>query len=257
SGADATNYTLTQPTTTASITQAGLTVTADDKSRTAGQSNPTLTASYSGFVGGETLATSGVTGTPALSTTTTNLAGTYPITVALGTLSAANYSFSFSNGTLTVTAAAAGKLIVQTQPSSTAVAGAAFVQQPQIRIEDQYGNLRSSDNTTIVTAARSAGSGTLQGTLTATAVNGVATFANLSHNVANTINLSFSSSGLTNATSANIVVSPAAFTQLQLLVPGEAAAPGTASGKTGTPNGQIVGNGFEVTVNAVDAYWNQ
>ena len=40
----------------------------------------------------------------------------------------------------------------------------------------------------------------------------MATFANLSHNVANTITLSFSSSGLTSATSANIVVSPAAFT---------------------------------------------
>ncbi|HXJ76452.1 MAG TPA: hypothetical protein VNM37_26580, partial [Candidatus Dormibacteraeota bacterium] len=146
--------------------------------------------------------------------------------------------------------------VILTQPSSTAVAGVAFGQQPQIRIEDQYGNLRSSDNSTIVTAARNAGSGTLQGTLSATAVNGVATFGNLSHNVANTINLSFSSSGLTNATSANIVVSPAAFTQLQLLVPGEAAAPGTASGKTGTPNGQIVGNGFGVTVNAVDSFWN-
>ena len=119
-----------------------------------------------------------------------------------------------------------------------------------------YGNLRSSDNSTVVTAARSAGSGTLQGSLSATAVNGVATFANLSHNVANTINLSFSSSGLTNATSANIVVSPAAFTQLQLLVPGETAAPGSASGKTGTPSAQIVGTGFGVTVNAVDAYWN-
>jgi hypothetical protein len=92
--------------------------------------------------------------------------------------------------------------------------------------------------------------------LSATAVNGVATFANLSHNVANTINLSFSSSGLTNATSANIVVSPAAFTQLQLLVPGETAAPGSASGKTGTPSAQITGIGFGVTVNAVDAYWN-
>jgi hypothetical protein len=96
----------------------------------------------------------------------------------------------------------------------------------------------------------------LQGSLSATAVNGVATFANLSHNVANTINLSFSSSGLTNATSANIVVNPAAFTQLQLLVPGESAAPGTSTGKTGTPSAQIMGTGFGVTVNAVDAYWN-
>ncbi|HXJ74134.1 MAG TPA: hypothetical protein VNM37_14840, partial [Candidatus Dormibacteraeota bacterium] len=123
-------------------------------------------------------------------------------------------------------------------------------------MEDQYGNLRSSDNSTVVTVVRNAGSGTLQGTLSATALNGVATFANLSHNVANTINLSFGGTGLTNVTSANIMVSPAAFTQLQLLVPGETAAPGTASGKTGTPNAQFMGIGFGVTINAVDAYWN-
>jgi hypothetical protein len=256
SGADASNYTLTQPTTTASITRTGLTVTADNQTRAAGQANPTLTASYSGFVGGETLATSGVTGTPALTTTTTNVAGTYPITAALGSLSAANYSFSFVNGVLTVTPASAGSLVVLTQPSSTATAGVPFAQQPAIAIQDAYGNLRSSDNSTVVSVVRNAGSGTLQGTLTATAVNGVATFANLSHNVANTINLSFSSSGLTNATSASIVVSPAAFTQLQLLVPGESAAPGTAPGKTGTPSAQIQGNPFVVTINAVDTFWN-
>src|SRR6185503_15959944 len=174
SGADAGNYTLTQPSATASIAKAGLTVTADDKSRAAGQPNPTLTASYSGFVGGETLATSGVTGSPALSTTSTNVAGTYPITAGLGTLSAANYSFSFLNGVLTVTPASASKLVILTQPSSIAIAGVALAQQPQIRIEDQYGNLRSTDNSTIVTAARSAGAGTLQGALTATAVNGMA-----------------------------------------------------------------------------------
>src|SRR4029434_8186425 len=120
SGADAANYSLTQPTTTASISKAGLTVTADNKSRAAGQSNPTLTASYSGFVGGETLPTSGVTGSPALSTTTTNAVGTYPITAAEGTLSASNYSFSFANGVLTVTPGGPSSLVIMTQPSSTA-----------------------------------------------------------------------------------------------------------------------------------------
>src|SRR2546427_236510 len=46
------------------------------------------------------------------------------------------------------------------------------------------------------------------------------------------------------------------FTKLQLLVPGETAAPGTGSGKTGTPNAQTGGTAFTVTVNAVDANWN-
>src|SRR5438128_8145937 len=42
------------------------------------------------------------------------------------------------------------------------------------------------------------------------------------------------------------------FTKLQLLMPGETAAPGTASGKTGTPNG-TAGNAVTVTGKAVEA----
>jgi len=42
------------------------------------------------------------------------------------------------------------------------------------------------------------------------------------------------------------------YTRLQVLLPGETAAPGTASGKTGTPQAQAVGVPFDVTVNAVD-----
>src|SRR5207249_5043768 len=74
-----------------------------------GTANPTPTASFSGFVNGQTLATSGVTGSPGLSTTatpTSSVAGSpYPITVTVGTLSSANYSFSLVPGTLTVTKA--------------------------------------------------------------------------------------------------------------------------------------------------------
>ena len=66
----------------------------------------------------------------------------------------------------------------------------------------------------MITTTRSAGTGTLQGTVTATTVNGIATFNNLSHNVATTITLNFAASGLTNATSTSIIVSPAAANQL-------------------------------------------
>ena len=44
--------------------------------------------------------------------------------------------------------------------------------------------------------------------------------------------------------------------KLQVLLPGETAAPGTASGKTGTPTAQTAGTAYSVTVNAVDANWN-
>jgi hypothetical protein len=46
------------------------------------------------------------------------------------------------------------------------------------------------------------------------------------------------------------------FTKLQILLPGETAAPNTPSGKTGTPLAQSVGVPFDVIVNSVDANWN-
>jgi len=111
SGIDAGNYVLasTTATTTANITKAMLTVTANNLSRPFGAANPALTASFSGFVNGETLASSGVTGNPSLTTTaiagSTVSGGPYPITAVIGSLSAVNYSFVFVNGNLTVTKA--------------------------------------------------------------------------------------------------------------------------------------------------------
>ena len=69
----------------------------------------------------------------------------------------------------------------------TATAGVAFAQQPVIRIEDQFGNRVASDNSTVETATRIAGTSSLQGATTATASGGVATFANLSYNLAETV----------------------------------------------------------------------
>ena len=67
--AQAFDHSLTQPTTTASITPAPLAITADDKSKVYGAALPTLTASYSGFVSRETSAD--LTTLPILSTTVT------------------------------------------------------------------------------------------------------------------------------------------------------------------------------------------
>jgi hypothetical protein len=86
------------------VNKATLTVTANSTSRAVGAANPTFTASYSGFVNGDTSAVLG--GAPSLTTTatTSSVAGTYPITAAVGTLTAANYTFVFVNGTLSVVA---------------------------------------------------------------------------------------------------------------------------------------------------------
>lgn len=103
---------------TLTITKAPLTVAADNKAMIAGEALPVLTATISGFMNGETLATSGVTGSASCATTATSAspAGAYPITCAVGTLTAANYSFeTFNAGTITVTEAPPPP-VLDTQP---------------------------------------------------------------------------------------------------------------------------------------------
>lgn len=112
-------------------------------------------------------------------------------------------------GTLTEVPGTAARLAISTQPAATATAGVVFVRQPAIRIEDQFGNPRPSDNGTVITATRDAGIGALQGSLSAITAGGTATFTNLSHRMANTISVSFSAAGLISTTSQGVVVYPA------------------------------------------------
>ena len=95
------NYNSTSAQMSLTVNKATLTVTAGNASRLAGAANPTFSATYSGFVNGETAVV--LTGTPDITTTTTaSASGSYPITPAVGTLVAANYTFSFVPGTLAV-----------------------------------------------------------------------------------------------------------------------------------------------------------
>ena len=90
------------------IARAQLTVTADDQSMVYGGTVPSTTYSLSDFVNDETLATSGVTGSPEC----TIDAGPYTvsgspdgISCTQGTISASKYGFTFVDGALTVTKA--------------------------------------------------------------------------------------------------------------------------------------------------------
>ncbi|MEZ5324866.1 MAG: MBG domain-containing protein [Verrucomicrobiales bacterium] len=87
-------------TVTIDVTPADLTISADDIERPPGTSNPTLTASYSGFVNGDTVES--LTSPATLSTTADveSPPGDYPI-VASGATSP-NYTITFVPGTLTV-----------------------------------------------------------------------------------------------------------------------------------------------------------
>jgi GH25 family lysozyme M1 (1,4-beta-N-acetylmuramidase) len=112
----------TTATSNLTVTRATLTVTANNQTKITGEANPPLTVSYSGFVNGQTLATSGVTGSPDLTTAATaeSSPGLYAITAGPGTLAAANYQFTFAGGTLTVLsyAQAAENLVAQVNAAS-------------------------------------------------------------------------------------------------------------------------------------------
>ena len=73
--------------------------------------------------------------------------------------------------------------------------------QPVVYEEDQYGNLISTDSTTQVTVSLGSGTGPLQGTKSVIVSGGMAPFAGLFDEMAETITLSFSGGGLTAATS--------------------------------------------------------
>ena len=75
------------------ITKAPATVTADDSSKTYGNTDPTLTATITGTVEGDTIAFS-------LSREAGETVGTYPITVTLG--NNPNYEVTPTNGTFTI-----------------------------------------------------------------------------------------------------------------------------------------------------------
>ena len=83
------------------IVKGTLTVT-DNQSMNQGSAVPTLVPSYSGFQNGDTASV--LSGAPTLSTTATSssVAGTYPISVGVGTLTAADYVITAVNGTMSV-----------------------------------------------------------------------------------------------------------------------------------------------------------
>ena len=100
---DPTTYNSATKTATWVVAKAPLTVKANNAAKVYGAANPAFTATYTGFVNGDTA--SAVAGVPGFSTTATAASGigSYPVTPSVGTLAAANYVFAtFQPGTLTI-----------------------------------------------------------------------------------------------------------------------------------------------------------
>jgi adhesin/invasin len=106
----------------------------------------------------------------------------------------------------TATAGAASKLVLTTQPSSSALSGVALIRQPVVQLRDAGGNAVSESGVQ-VTASIGSGGGTLGGTTAVTTdASGAATFTDLT--LSSTSNgshtLAFAATGLSTAVSDTI-----------------------------------------------------
>ena len=156
-----------------------LVVTPDTTHVTAGTSQP-FTAEgfdlYANDLGDVTASTTfaiAPDGSCAGASCTATIAGAHTVTGTDGTAT--------GQATLVVDPAAASQLAFAQAPSSS-IAGTAFAPKVRIAVEDQYGNVVTSDDSTQVTVGidTNPSSGTLSGTATVTASSGVATFNGLS-----------------------------------------------------------------------------
>jgi hypothetical protein len=209
--------------------------TEPSSSVTAGGTFSTQPAVYVEDANGNVVTTDGSTVTATVGTGTGPLTGTLTAVASSGvatfsglaapTLAQSGLKLTFTDGSLTsvadgtsitVTATTANKLVMKTEPSSSVTAGAAFGTQPVVYVEDTYGNVVTSDGST-VTATVGTGTGPLTGTLTAVASSGAATFIGLAApTLAQTgLKLTFTDGSLVSAVDAtSITVNPGAASKL-------------------------------------------
>ncbi len=167
SGGVADNYTFSYADGTLTVNQATLTATADDQSKTYGGANPSLTVSYSGFQNGDDETSLTTEPTAATTADATSAAGTYTITAAGGVDD--NYTFSYTDGTLTVNQAT---LTATADDQSKTYGGA----NPSLTVS--YSGFQNGDDetslTTEPTAATTADATSAAGTYKITVSGGVA-----------------------------------------------------------------------------------
>ncbi|MBI3602551.1 MAG: hypothetical protein HY209_06655, partial [Candidatus Omnitrophica bacterium] len=141
--------------------------------------------------------TTTVTFTSGVATSTAKLykVETAILSVSDGTINSSGHTLS-----VVVSVAAKSKLLFATQPASSVTAGATWTTFT-IEITDPYGN-RTSDTDNVTVAASS---GSLGGTTTKAAVNGLASFTDITYNTAGSITVNGTATGLTSTGASNTV----------------------------------------------------
>jgi hypothetical protein len=138
---------------TLTIARVLLTVTANNTSMTMGAAVPALTYAITGFAGADTSSVVGGIATETTTASSSSPAGTYPITFSTKALTAANYTFTYVSGSLSVVQASTVSLT-----ASSTVRGSASAGYQVIITIKNIGNSPAS-NVTLVTATLGSASG--------------------------------------------------------------------------------------------------
>jgi len=192
-----------------------------------------LTTAGGATLGGTTTVAA-VNGVATFGNLSVDKVGTYTLTATDGLLTQ-DVSAAFN-----ITPGVASKLVFTAQPPATAQTNSGF--GAAVSVEDAAGNVVTSNTSNVTVALTTAGGATLNGTKTVAAVNGVATFANLSIDTIGTYTLTATDSTLTAAVSSSILVTPGSATKLAFTVQPPASAQSNAT--------------FSVTVSVEDATGN-
>ncbi|MFC2091297.1 hypothetical protein ACFLTD_00810, partial [Elusimicrobiota bacterium] len=141
-------------------------------------------------------------------------------------------------------------------PADIQVAGSSFT--VTVRAVDDYWNIQKSSNPVVVVSATD---GDYQAQGQQSLSNGKAQFWVTLNDATNDPWQVIASTGagedLSADISSNITVNAGTAVKLQVLLPGENADPGSASGKSGSPTARTAGSKFNVTVNCTDSKWNR
>jgi hypothetical protein len=210
---------------------------ADGSIVSADDSNVTLSINSGPGTLTGTATVSAVNGIATFSNLALDTAGTYTLQATDGNIAGA------TSNSITVSPAAASQLIVDQQPT-TVTAESAIAPAVTVDIEDQFGNLVTT-NTSTITLAVNTGLGSLSGTTAAAASGGIATFGNLSLDTAGTYTLKATDGNLTSATTNAFTVNPLASTtslaaSSDSLTAGQVVAfTATVTAENGSPTGTV------------------
>jgi len=191
------------------------------------QSGISVTASIAGGPPGAALvgSTSATTGATGLATFVglglSGTVGNYTLAFAASGLS------GVTSGSFALGPGAPAQLTIQTQPAGAA-SGSPLTTQPVLQVRDAQSNLVSQVVT--VTAAVNGAGASLIGSATAQTVGGIASYSGLGlSGLAGTYSLTFSASGVPNATSSTFALAAGAATQLTMATqPSASVASGSA-----------------------------